>query len=72
MIFDRKKFKYIAVVQNGQTGTTAEVEFECYWSPKWEGVLEAVAQAAAAKAWFASHKEAGSRTPHQGLTARLA
>ncbi len=68
----REKFKYIAVVQNGRSGHTQEVAFNCHWSPKYEGVLEAVAQAAAAIMWYGSAKDAQQRTPFAGVTARLA
>jgi hypothetical protein len=71
-MFKRDKFKYVATLQNGATGQTQEVPFQCYWSPKYEGVLEAVAQAAAAIAWYGSAKDANARTPYAGLTARLA
>lgn len=71
-MFNRKKFKYIAVIQRGDNGKPSEVEFECYWSPAWEGIFDAVANAAASIAWHGSHRDHQQRTPYAGITARLA
>lgn len=71
-MFQRNKFKYIATIQNGTTGQPKEVEIESYWSPEYDGVFDEIAAVAAAKAWWASHKDAQQRTPFAGITARLA
>lgn len=71
MIPDRKKFTWKVQLQNGRTGATEEVTFSSYWSPKWEGVKEAVQEAAAAIAWYKSGKKPDQRTPYVGVSCIL-
>lgn len=70
-MFNRKKFIYDVVLQSAKGGTV-ETVFECYWSPKWEGVLDAVKDSAAAQAWYESAPhDAAQRIGHAGISAQV-
>lgn len=56
MTYERKKFKWKVTLQSPD-GQTIDEPVEAYWSPKYEGIKEAVALAARTKAWFRNKKK---------------
>jgi hypothetical protein len=55
---NRKMFRYVVNLLRSD-GSTGEVEVRTRWSPKYEGINEAVGTTAAAKAWWDSGKKIG-------------
>lgn len=54
---ERKKFTWEVKLQASNDGSTITEKVEAYWSPKYEGIKEAVAHAARMKAWFRNKKK---------------
>lgn len=69
-MFDREKFHWSVQLQAADGRIVENYKFSSYWSPKYEGIAEAVAEAAAVKAWYeSSPKDVEQRTTFAGLTA---
>jgi len=72
-LLKRKLFEWVVTLQS-TAGEIKEVSFKAYWSPRFEGVADSVAQAAAIQETLGGKRDDKGRpiVGWAGLTARLA